>query len=615
MSGRQGGKAKPLKAPKKKQQEDDEDAAAFKAKKAADEKARKEMAEKAKKGGPLRQFEDDQTFAPPPSLSYYSIEVLNSKKSTSNRSSITGKYNEDFADRQSELKKKLSATYGHTTTASTQNSFNTHNSADDIMDEKSGSTSKSTTSTDNKLKRKRKYGKLLGEPKRASEINILEDDPIPIDEELIKKNVEQRKEQQRRIEIENQIKQENIEIEFKTPLKSPFEEKRIPLSNISPNVFRKPHIPVKIPIVEQQPIPKYEPPSVPKYEPPVPKFQPQPNDEESRKKFVVNGKEYEKMELLGRGGSSKVYRIKASNGHQYALKKVMLNQFEDIEGFKGEIALLKKLRNYKRVVKLYDSEVTKSSLYLIMEKGDIDLAMLFQNRLNMNLPLDLQFVRYHISEMFKCVKDVHDAGIVHSDLKPANFLMVRGILKIIDFGIANAVPDHTSNIYRESQIGTPNYMAPEALEEANLVESKNTTWKVGRPSDIWSCGCILYQFIYGRPPYASLAGTKRILAIMNPQFKIQYPPHGIGNVLVPQSVIKLIKNCLNRDPDDRWTVEQCLASDFFNPKVVDENIISKVVHESINLGYNKRKAGEGITTEAYDSMVNNIIEQIRIYNC
>ena len=46
MSGRQGGKAKPLKAPKKKQQDFDEDDAAFKAK-------QKAMAEKAKKGGPL----------------------------------------------------------------------------------------------------------------------------------------------------------------------------------------------------------------------------------------------------------------------------------------------------------------------------------------------------------------------------------------------------------------------------------------------------------------------------------------------------------------------------------------------------------------------------------
>lgn len=53
MSGRQGGKQKPLKAPKKKLQDVDDDDAVHKAKMKADAQAKKEMAEKAKKGGPL----------------------------------------------------------------------------------------------------------------------------------------------------------------------------------------------------------------------------------------------------------------------------------------------------------------------------------------------------------------------------------------------------------------------------------------------------------------------------------------------------------------------------------------------------------------------------------
>lgn len=520
--------------------------------------------------------EDDNTCAPPPSLSSYSIEMLNSKRNTP----VTGIYHQDFPERSTDLRKKFIAVFGHTTTT-TENSL-----SDGLMEDKSGSTSKSTiTGSENRIKRRR-YGKVLGAPKRASQNNTLEDDYI--DEELIKKNVEERN---------------------KSPVR------RHPLSDIS-NTFRKPVTPKKdspaaaAAAVATAPVVSTVPTA-----PPAPVVVPPTASIVESRTFIVNNKRYEKLELLGRGGSSKVYRIKAANGHQFALKKVTLNSTEDITSFKGEIELLRRLRNYKRVVKLYDSEVTKSSIYLIMEKGDIDLAMLFQNRLNMNLPLDLQFVRYHISEMFKCVRDVHDAGVVHSDLKPANFLMVRGILKIIDFGIANAVPDHTANIYRESQIGTPNYMAPEALEEASMAETKNTTWRVGRPSDIWSCGCIMYQFIYGRPPYASLAGTKRILAIMNPQYKIQYPHLGIGDVPVPQSAINLMRNCLARDPNDRWTVEECLNSEFFHPKVVDENFVTKIVHQSVNLGYNKRISGEGITTEAYDSLVNDIIDQIRTYNC
>ena len=80
------------------------------------------------------------------------------------------------------------------------------------------------------------------------------------------------------------------------------------------------------------------------------------------------------------------------------------------------------------------------------------------------------------------------------------------MLKIIDFGIANAVPDHTINVYRENQIGTPNYMAPEAICESNYTSAR--IWKVGKPSDIWSIGCILYQFIYGKAPFAGYSGNQ-----------------------------------------------------------------------------------------------------------
>lgn len=47
---------------------------------------------------------------------------------------------------------------------------------------------------------------------------------------------------------------------------------------------------------------------------------------------------------------------------------------------------------------------------------------------------------------------IHEERIVHSDLKPANFLMVEGQLKLIDFGIAKAIKSDTTSIARESQV-------------------------------------------------------------------------------------------------------------------------------------------------------------------
>ena len=58
------------------------------------------------------------------------------------------------------------------------------------------------------------------------------------------------------------------------------------------------------------------------------------------------------------------------------------------------------------------------------------------------------------------------------DLKPANFVFVKGHLKLIDFGIAKAFSNDTTNIYRESQIGTVNYMAPEAIAPFSADEGK-----------------------------------------------------------------------------------------------------------------------------------------------
>jgi serine/threonine protein kinase len=67
--------------------------------------------------------------------------------------------------------------------------------------------------------------------------------------------------------------------------------------------------------------------------------------------------------------------------------------------------------------------------------------------------------------MVEAVGTIHEQKIVHSDLKPANFLFVEGALKLIDFGIAkqDTSKSDTTNIVRDHQVGTVNYMSPEAI--------------------------------------------------------------------------------------------------------------------------------------------------------
>lgn len=54
--------------------------------------------------------------------------------------------------------------------------------------------------------------------------------------------------------------------------------------------------------------------------------------------------------------------------------------------------------------------------------------------------------------MLEAVSTIHEERIVHSDLKPANFMLVRGSLKLIDFGIAKAIMNDTTNIQRDAQV-------------------------------------------------------------------------------------------------------------------------------------------------------------------
>ena len=312
----------------------------------------------------------------------------------------------------------------------------------------------------------------------------------------------------------------------------------------------------------------------------------------NRNIITVNDSQYEKIELLGRGGSSRVYKVKGSGNRVYALKRVSFDAFDDssIDGFKGEIELLEKLKDQKRVIQLLDYEMGDGLLYLIMECGDHDLSQILNQRSGM--PLDFNFVRFYTKEMLLCIKVVHDAGIVHSDLKPANFVLVKGILKIIDFGIANAVPEHTVNIYRETQIGTPNYMAPEALVAMNYTQNsenqhEGNKWKVGRPSDMWSCGCIIYQMVYGKPPYGSFQGQNRLLAIMNPDVKIPFPEYTSNNEKIPKSAIELMKACLYRNPDKRWAVDKVLSSTFLQPFMISGSIMEDLIRNAVRYGSEK----------------------------
>ncbi|KAK2593824.1 hypothetical protein QQS21_008482 [Conoideocrella luteorostrata] len=332
----------------------------------------------------------------------------------------------------------------------------------------------------------------------------------------------------------------------------------------------------------------------------------------------VNGKCYTRLECLGRGGSAKVYRVTAENGKMFALKRVSLENADEgtIKGYRGEIDLLAKLKGVDRVVDLYDHEMNseKQVLTLLMEMGELDLNKLLTSRQNPeSARFDPVFVRFYWKEMLECLQSVHQFDVVHSDLKPANFVLVQGRLKLIDFGIANAIQtDETVNVHRETQIGTPNYMSPESLMDANNPRGGRMPGlpklvKLGKPSDIWSLGCILYQMVYGVPPFGHIANhMTRCQAIINWSHAIEFPSRAVGGAPVPPSLLRTMRRCLNRNHLKRPTCEELLqATDpflypaEFNEKAlpIDEDLLGKIIQSVVT------RCRERMPTEAESGSV------------
>ena len=271
----------------------------------------------------------------------------------------------------------------------------------------------------------------------------------------------------------------------------------------------------------------------------------------------VNNTPFVKLGVIGKGGSCKVYRALSKECNVVAIKKVKLAGMDkkSINSYANEIRLLKSLRGNPAIIQLYDSEVDlqRKAIFLVMELGEVDLNHVLQQQALLDgqqqgggsTCRNMNFIRLTWQQMLSAVHSIHEERIIHGDLKPANFLFVRGTLKLIDFGIAKAIQnDDTTNIYRDSQIGTLNYMSPESILDTGT-GTNGAKMKCGRPSDVWALGCILYQMCYGRTPFAELRVIQKLQAIVNPNHEISFPD------TVDEAAVDAIKLCLRRKAEDR----------------------------------------------------------------
>lgn len=173
---------------------------------------------------------------------------------------------------------------------------------------------------------------------------------------------------------------------------------------------------------------------------------------------------------------------------------------------------------------MYDYEFRKNNreLLIIMEKGDDDLGNVLKSFAETEgSKLSPHMIRFYWQEMVKVVHEIHQRHIVHSDLKPVNFILVSGKLKLIDFGIANAIQSNKTSVYKDCIIGTVDFMAPESFQKKAQLDGKSMV-KFNQKADIWSLGVILYNLVYGHTPYSQHKNNmhKGMAIIHDP---IEYP--------------------------------------------------------------------------------------------
>ena len=295
-------------------------------------------------------------------------------------------------------------------------------------------------------------------------------------------------------------------------------------------------------------------------------------------RFIVNGKKFTALRPLGQGGYSQVFEVYNPQKDLFALKVV--NLAEQSEKMKNdlirEILFLEKLKNCNNVVRAFEYQIKETEdeykMFVLMEKGDRDLFQIM-NRLKDSKALSPSRLRFYWEQMLTAMLEVHSANIIHADIKPGNFLLVAGELKLIDFGMACEIPPGQDYVVRNFISGTKEYMSPEAFaamlrdengSENEIEKEQEISFKLTKKVDVWALGIILYQTIYGFQPFHQVPGGRmsKIRAVSS----LLHPVEFDEKQNLDPELLDTMKRCLEKDPTKRATIEELLMHPYLRPQ-------------------------------------------------
>lgn len=256
---------------------------------------------------------------------------------------------------------------------------------------------------------------------------------------------------------------------------------------------------------------------------------------------------YEMKRHLRRGKYASVWECEHKpSGTVHAVKVIQRAGLEpkDDEVILNEVATMQSLSGNDYVVQLLDFYEEEDRFYLVMEYcagGDVfDRIVQYKHYTECD-------ARALALILLKAVRSIHKMGIAHRDIKPQNLLLLsdddNAHIRVADFGFARRV--HTPESLT-SRVGTPTYVAPEILK--NLPHDHRV--------DLWSVGVVIFVLLVGYPPFMDENQTALFQKIRNGECNFM---ESDWKHISPEAR-SLVEHLLIVDPNDRWTIDECLQS-------------------------------------------------------
>jgi TolB-like protein/tetratricopeptide (TPR) repeat protein/tRNA A-37 threonylcarbamoyl transferase component Bud32 len=260
---------------------------------------------------------------------------------------------------------------------------------------------------------------------------------------------------------------------------------------------------------------------------------------------------YVVLSPLGAGGMGEVYRARDEElGREIALKILPDHLREDraaLTRFAREAKSVAAL-SHPNIVAIHQFDTTGTTPYPVMEllEGQTLHARLAKSPLSWRKVVEIG------AQIVDALAAAHSRGIVHRDLKPSNTFLTSaaGQVKLLDFGLARddrrreAAVDMPTDIKTGSGtiLGTASYMSPEQAS-GEVVDAR---------TDIFSFGCILYEMLSGRSPFARPTTSQTLMAVLRDEVDLR----GLD---APLELTRVIARCLEKNPEERFQSTRDIA--------------------------------------------------------